>query len=108
MEATISIPQGWQYPRFTFGQRTERGQIIGLKYYAEDTYFAHEYGEGWRYIVLPDNNSEDEEYHLEDALELLTPQELKAQIEAEINKRLRQVELLTHELKAIPEGVTNG
>ncbi|ODG99884.1 hypothetical protein A4S05_35720 [Nostoc sp. KVJ20] len=108
MEPTISIPQGWKYPRFTFGQRTERGVIIGLKYYSEDTLLAHEFGEGWRYVLLPDKNCEDEEYHLEDALELLTPQELKAQIEAEINKRLRQVELLTHELKAIPGGIANG
>ncbi|WP_242062401.1 hypothetical protein [Nostoc punctiforme] len=48
MEPTISIPKGWQYPRFGFGGRTERGQIIGMKYYAEDTYLADEYGAGWR------------------------------------------------------------
>lgn len=108
MEPTISIPQGWKHPRFTFGQRTEQGVIIGLKYYSVDTLLAHEYGEGWRYVVLPDNNCEDEEYCLENGLELLTPQELKTQIEAEINKRLRQVELLTHELKAISGGVADG
>ncbi|MBW4564528.1 MAG: hypothetical protein KME32_26025 [Mojavia pulchra JT2-VF2] len=46
MEPTILIPKGWTYPRFTFGQRTERGQIIGMKYYAQDIYLANEYGEG--------------------------------------------------------------
>ncbi|RCJ15833.1 hypothetical protein A6S26_05885 [Nostoc sp. ATCC 43529] len=59
MEPTISIPKGWQYPRFTFGQRTERGQIIGMKYYDEDTYLADEYSQGWRYILLADKNRED-------------------------------------------------
>ncbi|MFN6565299.1 MAG: hypothetical protein RMY28_036610 [Nostoc sp. ChiSLP01] len=101
MEPTISIPKGWQYPRFTFGQRTERGQIIGMKYYAKDTYLADEYGGGWRYILLADKNREDEEYCIEDELELLSPQELKTVLEAEISNNLRQVELLKHELKAV-------
>jgi hypothetical protein len=107
MQPTISIPQGWQYPRFGFGQRTERGIIIGLKYYSDDTLLAHEYGQGWRYVVLPDENDEDEEHRLEDELQLLTPQELRAEIEAEIAKRLHQIEMLTHELKAIPVSVVN-
>ncbi|MCC5640404.1 hypothetical protein LC593_32145 [Nostoc sp. CHAB 5844] len=106
MEPTISIPPGWQYPRFTFGQRTEHGQIIGMRYYEQDTYLADEYGEGWRYILLPDKNREDEEHRVEDELQLLTPQELKTQIETEINNNLRQIELLKSELRAIPVSVT--
>lgn len=101
MSPTISIPKGWQYPRFTFGQRTERGVIIGMKYYAEDTYLADEYGAGWRYILLPNKNNEDEEYCIENELELLSPQELKTVLEAEITNHLRQVQLLKHELKAV-------
>ncbi|MBE9209458.1 hypothetical protein IQ244_23765 [Nostoc sp. LEGE 06077] len=101
MEPTISIPPGWRYPRFTFGQRTERGQIIGLKYYAEDTYLAEEYGAGWRYIMLLDKNHEDEKTQLEDEIKLLSPQELKTVLEAEINSYLRQVESLKHELNAV-------
>ncbi|MDZ8106719.1 MAG: hypothetical protein RM338_14030 [Nostoc sp. DedQUE12a] len=107
MEPTISIPKGWQYPRFIFGQRTERGAIIGMKYYAQDTYLANEYGEGWRYILLRDKNHEDEEYCMEDDLELLSPQELKTVLEAEISNHLRQVELLKHELKAVGVGVVS-
>lgn len=107
MEPTISIPQGWQYPRFTFGQRTEQGVIIGIKYYPSDSFLAHEYDEGWRYVVLPEKNCEEEHHHLEDELKLLTPQELRAEIEAEITKHLHQAELLTYELKAIPGGVAN-
>ncbi|MBD2491699.1 hypothetical protein [Aulosira sp. FACHB-615] len=104
MEPTISIPPVWQYPRFGFGQRTERGQIIGMKYYAEDTYLADEYGTGWRYILLPNKNTEDDETRIEDDIKLLSPQELKTVLETEINSYLRQVESLKHELNAV--GVT--
>lgn len=107
MEPTISIPQGWQYPRFSFGQRTEQGVIIGMKHYSDDTFLANEYGEGWRYVVLRDKNTEDEEHHLENELKLLTPQELRAEIEVEIEKCLRQIELLNYELKAIPVNAVN-
>lgn len=52
-------------------------------------------------------HSIDEEHHLEDELQLLTLQELRTQIEAEIQKRLYQIDLLTQELKAIPGTVIN-
>ncbi|MBU7585715.1 MAG: hypothetical protein KAF91_22995 [Nostoc sp. TH1S01] len=104
MEPTVSIPPSWQYPRFGFGQRTERGQIIGLKYYAEDTYLADEYGAGWRYILLPNKNTEDDETRIEDDIKLLSPQELKTVLDTEINNHLRQIQMLKHELKAV--GVT--
>ncbi|MBD2491969.1 hypothetical protein [Aulosira sp. FACHB-615] len=101
MEPTISIPPVWHYPRFGFGQRTERGQIIGMKYYAEDTYLADEYGAGWRYILLLNKNAEDDETRIEDDIKLLSPQELKTVLETEITNHLRQVESLKHELKAV-------
>ncbi|MBD2480356.1 hypothetical protein [Anabaena sp. FACHB-83] len=102
MEPTISIPPVWQYPRFGFGQRTERGQIIGMKYYAEDTYLADEYGAGWRYILLPNKNTEDDETRIEDDIKLLSPQELKTVLDTEINNHLRQIQSLKHQLDAIP------
>ncbi|MBD2302564.1 hypothetical protein [Nostoc sp. FACHB-190] len=102
MQQTISIPQDWQYPRFGFGQRTEIGVIIGLKYYAEDTYLADEYGAGWRYILLLDKHGEDEEHRTEDEIKLLSPQELKTTLEAEIQNHQRQIQSLKHQLDAIP------
>jgi hypothetical protein len=95
MEPTISIPPGWQYPRYTFGQRTQHGTIIGMRYYAADTFLGQEYGEGWRYILLPDKNHEDEEHR-----------ELKTQIQAEIDYYSSQLEQLKSEIKAIPITVT--
>jgi hypothetical protein len=102
MESVISIPQGWQYPQFTFGQRTQQGPIIGMKYYPAGTFLASEYGEGWRYILMPDKRYEDEEHRVEDEVKLLTPQELKTQIQAEIDHHSRQLELLKFELETIP------
>lgn len=108
MQPTITIPHGWKYPRFTLGQRTEQGIIIGIKYYLSDSLLAYEYDEGWRYVVMPDINSIEEVNQLENEIKLLTPQELRAEIQAEIEKCLRQLELLKHELKAIPGGIANG
>lgn len=99
MQPTISIPHGWKYPRFTLGQRTEEGIIIGIKYYPSDSLLAHEYESGWRYLVMPDINSIEEENHLENEIKLLKPQELKALLEAEIKKRLYQIQVLKYELK---------
>jgi hypothetical protein len=108
MEPTITIPQGWKYPRFTLGQRTQQGIIVGIKYYPSDSLLAHEYESGWRYVVMPDINCEEEENRMEKEIELLTPQELRAEIQAEIEKCLRQIELLKYELKAIPGGIADG
>ncbi|MEH2231081.1 MAG: hypothetical protein V7K71_15915 [Nostoc sp.] len=108
MQPTITIPHGWKYPRFTLGQRTEQGIIIGIKYYPSESLLAHEYESGWRYLVMPDINSIDEGNHLENEIKLLTPQELRAEIQAEIEKCLRQLELLKYELKVIPGGIANG
>ncbi|MHC5755745.1 MAG: hypothetical protein ACYTXF_34925, partial [Nostoc sp.] len=107
MQLTISIPHGWKYPCFTLGQRAEQGIIIGMKYYLSDSLLAYEYDEGWRYLVMPDMNSIEEGNHLENEIKLLKPQELKTLLEAEIKKRLYQIEVLKYELKAIPGTVIN-
>ncbi|WP_242053813.1 hypothetical protein [Nostoc parmelioides] len=59
-------------------QRTEQSQIIGMKYYANDTLVATKYGEGWRYFLLSHKNTEDEETRLENKIKLLSVEELKA------------------------------
>jgi hypothetical protein len=53
MQPTITIPKGWEYPRFTLGERTKQGIIVGIEYYPADSQLAHEYGQGWRYSVMP-------------------------------------------------------
>ena len=59
MQPTISIPQHWGYPRFALEQRTQQGFILGMKYYAKDSFLAQTYGSGWRYSVIPNTNSEE-------------------------------------------------
>ena len=102
MQATITIPQGWGYPRLTFGTRTQQGQIVGLKYYPFDSLLGQEYGEGWRYILLSDNQSDEEIHRVENEIVPLNPEELRQHLEAEIAKRLQEIALLTQELLAIP------
>ncbi|MBD2504667.1 hypothetical protein [Anabaena azotica] len=106
MEPVISIPQHWRHPLYAFGQRTEYGVIIGMKYYAPDTYLGSEYGAGWRYVMLPDKNQEDEEHRVENEIRLLTSEELKTQLQEEIHYYSRQLEHLNTELSAIPVTVT--
>ncbi len=108
MEPTISIPRSWGYPRFSFGQRTQQGIIIGLHYHPADTSLAHEYGEGWRYSVLPNNHSEEAPYYFDDELQLLSVAELQAQIEAEINAYQQQIALLQQQLAVIGGGLSDG
>jgi hypothetical protein len=102
MEPTVSIPQDWKYPRFGFGGRTELGVIIGMKYYASDTFLGNEYGEGWHYIMLADKHDEEEEHRIEDQVKLLSPQELRTTLEAEIQNYQRQIQSLKHQLDSIP------
>ncbi|MEA5569258.1 hypothetical protein [Anabaena sp. UHCC 0399] len=98
MQATISIPKGWEYPRFTIGQRTQQGLIIGIQYYATDTLLAHEYGAGWRYFILTDKNSEEVRSYFDDQIQLLSVAELQVQLQAEIEQHQQQIKVLQEQL----------
>ncbi|WP_199342031.1 hypothetical protein [Nostoc punctiforme] len=97
MEPTISIPKGWQYPK-----AITNSQFASRNYLTANCELRLANCFGWRYILLPDKNREDEEHCIEDELELLTLQELRTQIQAEIDSYSRLLELLKSELKAIP------
>jgi hypothetical protein len=51
MQATISIPRHWGYPRFALEQRTKDGIILGLYCYPNGTELAEQFGGGWRYAL---------------------------------------------------------
>ncbi|MBW4455845.1 MAG: hypothetical protein KME55_25835 [Nostoc indistinguendum CM1-VF10] len=108
MQRTISIPQNWDYPRFTFGQRTEQGTIIGFEYYAENSFLAQRYGSGWRYSVIPDKNSDELLHYHSEQIQPLSTAELQAQIIAEIDEHTLQIDVLKQQLAAITGGATNG
>jgi uncharacterized membrane protein len=108
MKPTISIPKNWDCPRFTFGQRTKQGTIVGIEYYALDSCLAQRYGSGWRYTVIPDKNSEELFHYHEEQLQQLSPQELQAQIIAEIEEHQQQIKVLQQQLLAIAGGASDG
>ncbi|MBW4617501.1 MAG: hypothetical protein KME21_30675 [Desmonostoc vinosum HA7617-LM4] len=102
MQPTISIARDWDYPRYTFGQRTQQGIIVGMDYYPKDTYLAQEYDEGWRYSVMPNKHTEDLYHFMEYEIKPLSIQESLAEIRAELEQYQRQVVILQQQLLTMP------
>ncbi|MCC5651918.1 hypothetical protein LC609_19280 [Nostoc sp. XA013] len=107
MQPTISIPGHWGYPRFAFDQRTEQGTILGLYYYPSGTELANEFDKGWRYVLMPNKNSDEISYLQENQIQPLTPEELFQQITAEIDFYQQQISILNRQLDAIARGANN-
>ncbi|MCC5622399.1 hypothetical protein [Nostoc sp. CHAB 5715] len=108
MQPTISIPQHWGYPRFALNQRTKDGIILGLYYYPNATELAEQFGDGWRYAVMPHRNSDELFHFQENQIKPLSPEELLSQIRAEIEFYQSQIAILQQQLLAITGGSTNG
>ena len=108
MQPTISIPQHWGYPRFAFDQGTEQGTILGLYYYPNGTELANQFGDGWRYTLMPNKNSDEISYLQEDQIQPLTPEELFHQITAEIDFYQQQISILNRQLTVLARGANNG
>ncbi|HYX16892.1 MAG TPA: hypothetical protein VE944_21580 [Nostoc sp.] len=108
MQPTISIPQHWGYPRFALDQRTNQGIILGLYYYPSGTELASEFDEGWRYVLMPNKNSDEISYLQEDQIQPLSPEELFTQITAEIDFYQQQIAIRQQQLAAITGGASNG
>ncbi|RCJ32453.1 hypothetical protein A6770_18740 [Nostoc minutum NIES-26] len=68
MQVTITIPRGWGYPRFTFGQRTKQGVVVGIEFIPSNSLIAKENAAGWYYGLLLDKNSKDIIYLSEDEI----------------------------------------
>ncbi|MHC5833891.1 MAG: hypothetical protein ACYT04_000000102290, partial [Nostoc sp.] len=66
-----------------------------------------QFGEGWRYALMPKKNS-DELFHFEEnQIKPLSPQELLSQITAEIDFYQQQIAILQQQLAAMTGGFTN-
>ncbi len=63
---------------------------------------------GWRYVLMPNKNSDEISYLQENQIQPLSPQELFTQITAEIEFYQRQISILQQQLAAITGGSTNG
>jgi hypothetical protein len=108
MQPTISIPQHWGYPRFALEQRTQQGIILGLQYYPNGTELAEQFGNGWRYALMPDRNSDELFHFQENQIKLLTPEELLSELIAEIDFYQQQIAILQQQLAALSGGSSNG
>ena len=107
MQPTISIPRHWAYPRFALEQRTKDGIILGLHYYPNGTELAEQFGDGWRYALMPNKNS-DELFHFQESkIQPLTPEELFSEITAEIEFYQSQIVILQQQLAVATGGFTN-
>ena len=108
MQPTIFIPQHWGYPRFALDQRTKDGIILGLQYYPSGTELAEQFGDGWRYALMPNKNS-DELFHFQESqIQPLTPEELLSEITIEIEFYQQKIAIRQQQLVAITGGSTNG
>ncbi|MCL6749633.1 hypothetical protein KBT16_01020 [Nostoc sp. CCCryo 231-06] len=107
MQPTISIPKHWAYPRFALEQRTNQGIILGLYYYPCGTELAEQFGDGWRYVLMPNKNSDETPYLQENQIQPLTPEELFSEITAEIEFYQQQIVILQQQLAAVIGGSQN-
>ncbi|QKQ75130.1 hypothetical protein [Nostoc sp. TCL240-02] len=107
MQPTISIPQHWPYPRFNLEQHTQQGIILGLYYYPSGTELAKQFNDGWRYVLMPNKNSDEISYLQENQIQPLTPEELFSEITAEIEFYQQQISILQQQLAVVTGGFTN-
>lgn len=99
MQVTITIPRGWGYPKFTFGQRTKQGIVVGIEFIPSNTAIAKENEAGWKYGLLPDKNSKDIVYLPESEIQQLSASESEEQILTEIDEHLNQLTILQEQLR---------
>ncbi|BAT56951.1 unknown protein (plasmid) [Nostoc sp. NIES-3756] len=104
MQATLIIPKHWEYPNFTFGQRTQQGIIIGLEYHPADCQIAFQSGYGWRYALVQNKRAIEVQHYSDDQLQALSAEEIKAQLQAEIELHQLQVLMLQEQLTMIKRG----
>ncbi|ABA24986.1 hypothetical protein Ava_B0275 (plasmid) [Trichormus variabilis ATCC 29413] len=98
MQVTITIPRGWGYPRFTFGQRTKQGTVVGIEYISSDSLIGKEGNAGWQYGLLPDKNSKDIVYLKEEEIQPFSAKESEEKNLNEIDAYLNEVAILQAQL----------
>lgn len=88
---TIHLPPHWTPPKFTFGDRTKQGVIVGMEKLANQ----------WRYALLPDKSEDDIEHLMESEITPLSLEEITSEIEAEIQNHQQMLTALKSELASL-------
>ncbi|MBN3944922.1 hypothetical protein [Nostoc sp. NMS9] len=83
------------------GQRTKQGLIVGVQYCLFENLVAPEHYGSWRYAVLIGTEDEQVEYVTESGIKLLSAQELRLEMESEIDFCQRKIQNLIQQLEVI-------
>lgn len=102
MEALkVAIPNHWITPKYSLGQRTKQGVIVGIQYYPSNNPLTGKGNESWRYAVVSQNDFLEVSHLEEQKIQPLTPLELRTQLEAEIERYQREILILKQELMQV-------
>ncbi len=96
----MALPIDWDEPKYGLGQRTKQGIIVGMDYYPAYTTAGYQIGSTWRYGVLahPLDDADYTKYLNESEVELLSPEEVKAQVQKEIDFHVKHLQALKTEI----------
>ncbi|MCC5602254.1 hypothetical protein [Nostoc favosum] len=100
----VTIPNYWTSPKYSFGQRSKQGVIVGIQYYPPNNLLTGLCNESWRYALLDKNDFSEVSHLEEEKIHLVTPSELCAELQAEIEAYQRKILILKHQLGAISNG----
>ncbi len=103
----ITIPNSWTPPLYHLGQRVKQGEITGIEYHPPGTGIAYELGQGWTYIVLPDEYSDYVDMAPESQIELLTPSASAHEVERLIDLHGLRITALTEQMAQTIYGCGN-
>ncbi len=97
----ITIPNHWTSPKYSLGQRTKQGIIVGVQYYLFENLLAPERDGSWRYAVLVSSEDEQVDYIPECQIRLLSSPELRLEMESEIDFCQRKIRNLQQQLEML-------
>lgn len=96
----MAIPKHWNQPKYLLGQRTTQGMIVGIQYCLFENLLTPEREGLWRYAVLVSIEDEQIQYVDEASIQLPSPQELRLEVEAELEFYQRKIQNLQQQLEA--------
>ncbi len=97
----VTIPNYWTLPKYSLGQRTKQGVIVGIQYYPPNNLLTGLCNESWRYAVLNKNDFSEVSHLEEQKIQPLTPLELHAELEAEIEAYQIEIVIRQQQLETI-------
>ncbi|WGV29203.1 hypothetical protein [Halotia branconii] len=97
----ITIPNHWTSPKYSLGQHTKQGIIVGVQYYLFENLLAPERDGSWRYAVLVSSEDEQVDYIPESQIRLLSSPELRLEMESEIDFCQRKIQNLQQHLETM-------